>query len=65
MSNFHDYDPWEAMVSMNKSINTLAQAHNNSQQMIDLLTQQIKIQQQQLIDLHRAVANLHINKSTQ
>ena len=61
MNNFHDFDPYDAMVSMNKNIQVLTQAHNVSQSQIDLLLRQVQIQQTQLLDLRRDLLNAQLN----
>ena len=61
--NFHDFDPYEAMVTMNKNIQVLTQAHNVSQSQIDLLLRQVQIQQTQLLDLRRDLLKSQLNNS--
>ena len=63
MNNFHDFDPYEALCSMNKNIQVLTQAHNVSQSQIDLLLRQVQIQQTQLLDLRRDLLKSQLNNS--
>lgn len=63
MSNFHDFDPYEAMITMNKNIQVLTQAHNVSQSQIDMLLRQVQIQQNQILDLRRDLLKSQLNNS--
>lgn len=59
--SFHDFDPYEAMITMSKNIQVLTQAHNVSQGQIDMLLRQVQIQQQQLVDLRRDLLRAQLN----
>ena len=62
---FHEFDPWDVLNSIGGQLNLIeknmleiCKAHNGLQHHLNLLTNEVHRQQQEILELHKEIAEL-------